>query len=309
MRPSAADAAGGLATQDHSALPTEIYFNVAISGLLTGLIYGLSALGLSVIFGVIRIVNFAHGEIMVLGMFMTLVIFRQLGMDPLLALPFVTVTLFAFGYLLQDWVIRRVAHVADHFQFLLMAAIAVMLIALPLMIFGPDAQGVQVSYALDSFAVGPLIIDKVRFYAGIVALVGSAVMFAFFKYTDTGKAIRACGDNYTGALVVGLNVRHLFALTFAIGCACLGAAGAIMIMIVDVHPYLGPPYTLLAFIIVIVGGMGSLPGALLGGILIGVSEALAGIILQPSLKTAFSFGLLILVLLFRPQGLLGKVQR
>jgi branched-chain amino acid transport system permease protein len=110
-------------------------------------------------------------------------------------------------------------------------------------------------------------------------------------------------------LVVGLNVRHLFALTFAIGCACLGAAGAVLIMIVDVHPYLGPPYTLLAFIIVIVGGMGSLPGALLGGILIGVSEALAGIILQPSLKTAFSFGLLILVLLFRPQGLLGKVQR
>ena len=290
-------------------MPTEIYFNVAISGLLTGLIYGLSALGLSVIFGVIRIVNFAHGEIMVLGMFMTLVIFRQLGMDPLLALPFVTVTLFAFGYLLQDWVIRRVAHIADHFQFLLMAAIAVMLIALPLMIFGPDAQGVQVSYALDSFEIGPLIIDKVRLYAGVVALVGSAAMFAFFKYTDTGKAIRACGDNYTGALVVGLNVRHLFALTFAIGCACLGAAGAIMIMIVDVHPYLGPPYTLLAFIIVIVGGMGSLPGALLGGILIGVSEAMAGILLQPSLKTAFSFALLILVLLFRPQGLLGKVQR
>jgi branched-chain amino acid transport system permease protein len=290
-------------------LPTEIYFNVAISGLLTGLIYGLSALGLSVIFGVIRIVNFAHGEIMVLGMFMTLVIFRRLGIDPLVALPFVAVTLFCFGYLLQDWVIRRVAHVADHFQFLLMAAIAVMLISVPLMIFGPDAQGVQVSYAYDSFEVGPLIIDKVRLYAGIVALVGSAAMFAFFKYTDTGKAIRACGDNYTGALVVGLNVRHLFALTFAIGCACLGAAGAIMILIVDVHPYLGPPYTLLAFIIVIVGGMGSLPGALLGGILIGVSEALAGIILQPSLKTAFSFSLLILVLLFRPQGLLGKVQR
>jgi branched-chain amino acid transport system permease protein len=242
-------------------------------------------------------------------MFMTLVIFRRLGIDPLVALPFVAVTLFCFGYLLQDWVIRRVAHVADHFQFLLMAAVAVMLIALPLMIFGPDAQGVSVSYAYDSFQIGPLIIDKVRLYAGIAALIGSAAMFAFFRYTDTGKAIRACGDNYTGALVVGLNVRHLFALTFAIGCACLGAAGAILILIVDVHPYLGPPYTLLAFIIVIVGGMGSLPGALLGGILIGVSEALAGIILQPSLKTAFSFGLLILVLLFRPQGLLGKVQR
>lgn len=290
-------------------MPTEIYFNVAISGLLTGLIYGLSALGLSVIFGVIRIVNFAHGEIMVLGMFFTVVAFRQLGLDPLVAVPFMAAILFGFGYLLQDWVVRRVAHLHDYFQFLLMAAVAVMLIAICLMVFGPQAQGVTVDYALDSFSVGPLIIDKVRLYAGIVALLGSGAMFAFFKYTDTGKAIRACGDNYTGALVVGLNVRHYFALTFAIGCACLGAAGAIMVMIVDVHPYLGPPYTLLAFIIVILGGMGSLPGALLGGILIGMSEAMAGILLQPSLKSAFSFAILILVLLFRPQGLLGKVQR
>jgi branched-chain amino acid transport system permease protein len=290
-------------------VPTEIYFNVAISGLLTGLIYGLSALGLSVIFGVIRIVNFAHGEIMVLGMFFTVVAFRHLGVDPLIAVPFIAVVLFGFGYLLQDWVVRRVAHLHDYFQFLLMAAVAVMLIAVCLMVFGPQAQGVNVPYALDSFSVGPLIIDTVRLYAGVVALLGSAAMFAFFKYTDTGKAIRACGDNYTGALVVGLNVRHYFALTFAIGCACLGAAGAIMVMIVDVHPYLGPPYTLLAFIIVILGGMGSLPGALLGGILIGMSEAMAGILLQPSLKSAFSFGILILVLLFRPQGLLGKVQR
>ena len=137
----------------------------------------------------------------------------------------------------------------------------------------------------------------------------SGALFAFFRYTDTGKAIRACGDNYVGALVVGLNVRHMFALTFGIGCACLGAAGAIMLLLIDVHPYLGPAYTLLAFIIVIVGGMGSLPGALLGGVLIGASEALAGILLQPSLKSAFSFGFLILVLLFRPQGLLGKASR
>jgi branched-chain amino acid transport system permease protein len=191
-------------------------------------------------------------------------------------------------------------------QFLLMAAVAVMLIAVCLMVFKGDAQGVRVRYALDSFAIGPLIVDKVKVYAGVAALITSGALFAFFRYTDTGKAIRACGDNYVGALVVGLNVRRMFALTFGMGCACLGAAGAIMLLLIDVHPYLGPAYTLLAFTIVIVGGMGSLPGALLGGVLIGTSEALAGIMLQPSLKTAFSFGLLILVLLFRPQGLLGR---
>ena len=287
-------------------VPIEIYLNVAVSGLLTGLIYGLGTLGLSVIFGVIRIVNFAHGEIMVVGMFLTLVLFRWLGLDPLLSIPIAAVALFGFGYLLQDWVVRRVAHLADHMQFLLMAAIAVIFISACLMVFGGDAQGVQVGYALESYRVGPLIVDKVRLVAGAAALIVAGLLFAFFRYTDTGKAIRACGDNYMGALVVGLNVRHLFALTFGIGCACLGAAGAILLLIIDVHPYLGPAYTLLAFIIVIVGGMGSLPGAMLGGILIGVSEALAGIVLQPSLKTAFSFALLILVLLFRPQGLLGK---
>lgn len=276
---------------------------------MTGLIYGLSALGLSVIFGVVRIVNFAHGEIMVVGMFGTLVLFRQFGVDPLLAMPFIAIILFGFGYLLQDWVIRRVAHLADHMQFLLMAAVAVMLIAVCLMVFKGDAQGVRVRYALDSFAIGSLIVDKVKVYAGVAALITSGALFAFFRYTDSGKAIRACGDNYVGALVVGLNVRRMFALTFGIGCACLGAAGAIMLLLIDVHPYLGPAYTLLAFTIVIVGGMGSLPGALLGGVLIGTSEALAGIILQPSLKTAFSFGLLILVLLFRPQGLLGRASR
>jgi len=290
-------------------MPADIYLNVAVSGILTGLIYGLSTLGLSVIFGVIRIVNFAHGEIMVVGMFLTLVVFRQLGIDPLLSLPFVAVVLFGFGYLLQDWVVRRVAHLADHMQFLLMAAIAVILVSVCLMLFGPDAQGAQVGYAYDSFRFGPLIVDKVRLYAGIAALVVAGALFAFFRYSATGKAIRACGDNYLGAQVVGLNVRHLFALTFGIGCACLGAAGAILLLLIDVHPYLGPPLTLLAFIIVIVGGMGSLPGAMLGGILIGASEALAGLILQPSLKSAFSFGLLILVLLVRPQGLLGKASQ
>ncbi len=290
-------------------MPLDLYLNVAVSGLLTGLIYGLSALGLSVIFGVIRIVNFAHGEIMVIGMFATLVLFRHLGIDPLYCIPIVAAGLFVLGYLLQDLVVRRVVHLPDYMQFLLMAAIAVVLVSLCLMIFGPDAQGVQVSYAYDSFAIGPLLVDKVKIYAGIAALIASGILFAFFRYTDTGKAIRACGDNPTGALVVGLNVRRLFALTFGIGTACLGAAGAILVLLIDVHPYLGPSYTLLAFIIVIIGGLGSLPGALLGGLLIGVSEALAGLLLQPSLKSAVSFALLILVLLLRPQGLMGKVAR
>ena len=284
----------------------ETVANALASGLLTGLVYGLSALGLSVIFGVIRIVNFAHGEMMVVGMFIALVLFRRLGFDPLLSVPVVAAVMFAFGYALQHVIIRRVAHLPDYMQFLLLAALGLILASGSLVIFGPDAQGVQVAYATDSVALGMLVVDKPRLYAAAVALVVATVLLVFFKYSATGRAIRACADNYLGAKIVGLNVDRLFALTFGVGAACLGAAGCIILLLVDVHPYLGPAYTLLGFVIVIIGGLGSLYGALLGGMLIGVSEALAAVVIQPSLKTAVSFGLLILVLLLRPQGLLGR---
>jgi len=288
---------------------TVTLLNVLAAGLLTGCVYGLSALGLSVIFGVIRIVNFAHGEILVVGMFMALVLFRWIGLDPLLSIPVVAAVLFAFGYLLQASVIQRVAHLPEHMQFLLLAAIAIAMVSGCLIVFGPDAQNVQLDYALDSFAMGDLIIDKTRAYAAVAAVALAVALLAFFRFSGTGRAIRACADNYLGAQVVGLNVSRLYAFTFGIGSACIGAAGCIILLLVDVHPYLAPGYTLLAFVVVIIGGMGSLFGALLGGILIGVAEALAAEMIQPSLKSAFSFALLILVLLFRPQGLLGKAGR
>ena len=283
--------------------------NAVTSGLLIGLVYGLSALGLSVIFGVIRIVNFAHGEIMVMGMFFALLMFRWLGLDPLLSVPLAAALMFGFGYVLQLVVVSRVSHLPEHMQFLLLAAIAIMIVSALLLVFGPDAQGVEVDYAWNSFALGELIIDYPKMFAAIAAVIVASLLLAFFKYTATGKAIRACADNRMGAQVVGLNVSRLYALTFGIGAACLGAAGAIILLLFEVHPYLAPGYTLLAFVIVIIGGLGSLFGALVGGILIGVSEALAAVLFQPSMKTAFSFGLLILILLLRPQGLLGKAVR
>jgi branched-chain amino acid transport system permease protein len=134
----------------------------------------------------------------------------------------------------------------------------------------------------------------------------AAALFAFFRFTDIGTAIRACADNYAGALIVGLDVKRLYAFTFGLGAACVGAAGAVLVLIIDVTPQVGPVYTLLAFVIVITGGLGSMPGALLGGVLIGVTEALAGLIFTPSAKSMFAFAILVLVLLFRPQGILGR---
>jgi branched-chain amino acid transport system permease protein len=165
---------------------------------------------------------------------------------------------------------------------------------------------VQTSYAYDSFELGPIIVDASKVYAAVAAIVVTTALFGFFRFTLLGKAIRACADNYTGALVVGLNVKHLYALTFAIGAACVGAAGTMMTLITDVTPALGPGYTLLAFVIVITGGLGSMPGALVGGVLIGLTEAIAGVLFTPSAKSMFAFGILVLVLLFRPQGILGR---
>jgi branched-chain amino acid transport system permease protein len=287
-------------------VPADIYLNVAVSGLLTGLVYGLMALGLSVIFGVVRVVNFAHGEMMTIAMYLAVVMFAGFGLDPLLMMIPIAAVLFAFGYAMQLGLINPFISRPEHSQFMLLVAIALIIVNTLLIIFGPDARNVQTSYAFDSFAIGPLIIDATKAYAGGAAILVAAALFAFFRFAPVGKAIRACADNYTGALVVGLDVKQLYALTFGLGAACVGAAGAMLVLIIDVTPALGPAYTLLAFVIVITGGLGSMPGALLGGVLIGVTEAMAGLLYTPSAKSMFAFAILVVVLLFRPQGILGK---
>jgi branched-chain amino acid transport system permease protein len=287
-------------------VPLEIYLNVAASGLLTGLVYGLMALGLSVIFGVVRVVNFAHGEMMTIGMYIAILAFSTLGLDPLVMMVPIAAILFVFGYLMQSGLINPFINRPEHSQFMLLVAVALILVNVQLIVFGPDAQGVQTSYSFDSYQIGPMIVDASKVYAAGAALAVAAALFAFFRFTLIGKAIRACADNYHGALVVGLNVKHLYALTFGLGAACVGAAGAMLVPIIDVTPTIGPAYTLLAFVIVITGGLGSMPGALLGGVLIGVTEALGGVLFTPSAKSMFAFGILVLVLLFRPQGILGR---
>ncbi|MBI1204539.1 MAG: branched-chain amino acid ABC transporter permease [Rhodopseudomonas sp.] len=287
-------------------MPLDVYLNVAVGGLLTGLVYGLMALGLSVIFGVVRVVNFAHGEMMTIAMYIAVTLFSALHLDPLIMLVPIAAVLGVFGYVLQAGVINPFITRPEHTQFLLLVAIAIIIVNVLLILFGPDAQNVQTSYSYDSFQVGPLIVDATKAYAALAALVVAGALFSFFQYTRLGTAIRACADNYTGALVVGLDVKHLYALTFGLGAACVGAAGVMLVLIVDVTPSLGPAYTLLAFVIVITGGLGSMPGALIGGVLIGMTEAMAGLLFTPSAKSMFAFAILVLVLLFRPQGIMGK---
>ena len=289
-------------------MPFDLVVNVTIAGVLTGMVYGLMALGLSVIFGVVRVVNFAHGEMMTIAMYAAVTLYAAFKLDPFLAAVPIAACFFALGYAMQAGLINPFITRPEHSQFMLMVAVAIIMVNGLLISFGPDARNVQLDYQLESWAAGPILFDKPRVYAAAMALATSAALFAFFRYTLTGKAIRACADNHLGAQVVGLDVKHLYALTFGLGSACVAIAGCMLILIVDVTPNLGPAYTLLAFVIVIVGGLGSLTGALIGGVLIGLSEALAGLFIQPSAKSMVGFALLILVLLFRPQGLVGRKQ-
>jgi len=280
--------------------------NVVIAGVLTGLVYGLMALGLSVIFGVVRVVNFAHGEMMTIAMYAAVLLFGAFRLDPILAALPVAALFFLLGYALQAGLINPFITRPEHSQFILLVAVATILSNGLLMVFGPDARNVQTDYMLDSWAFGQVIVDKARVFAALAAVATASALFAFFRFSRTGTAIRACADNHLGARIVGLNVKHLYALTFGLGAACVGAAGAMLTLIIDTTPLLGPSYTLLAFVIVITGGLGSLPGALLGGILIGLTEALAGLVFPASLKSMFAFAILVVVLLFRPQGILGR---
>ncbi|HVR15355.1 MAG TPA: branched-chain amino acid ABC transporter permease [Candidatus Limnocylindrales bacterium] len=280
--------------------------NVVISGLLTGIVYGLMALGLSVIFGVARVVNFAHGEMVALAMYLSVLLFSTLHLEPLLSAAPVAVVFFIFGYVLYGAVIHPFVTRPEHSQFILLLAVGIIITNSLLILFGPDARAVSLDYLLEPIELGPLLIDRGKLYAGLIAFGAAAGLFALFGFTHTGTAIRACADNWLGAKVVGLDVKRLYALAFGLGSACGGIAGCMMIMLVDLTPGLGPAYTLLAFVIVIVGGLGSMTGALVGGVLIGVSEALAGFYVTPSAKGMYSFALLILVLLFRPRGLLGN---
>lgn len=287
-------------------MPLDFYFNVAATGLLTGLVYGLAALGLSVIFGVTRIVNFAHGEFMVAAMFAAVFAHSMLGLDPIAATFLLAPIWFLIGAVLERVLVHRFVGAPEHRQFILMVGIAIMLVNGQLMAFGPDARGVFLDYAFDSIEIGPLLIDKVRLYAGAASLAAAGLLFLFFRLSLMGTAIRACADNPLGAQVIGLDTRRLYAVAFGLGTALVAIAGCLLVLIADVRPQIAPEYTLLAFVVVIVGGLGSSVGALLGGMVIGLSEAMASVLLAPSMKSMLSYAILVLVLLVRPNGLMGR---
>ena len=284
----------------------EFYGNVVVGGLLLGAVYALLATGVNVIFGVLRMVNFAHGEMVVIGMYVGYGLWKLTGAPALAAAPLAALFLFSLGYLFQRYVANRFIEAPQHMQFILFIALALIITGVHSMLFGPDPRGIQSAASFEVYQLGILRFDAVRTQAAAASLVLVAALWAWFRYSLTGRAISAAAENRIGGQAIGIRIPHLFALTAGLGYACAGAAGALVAPMFDVQPYLGAEFTLVSFIIVIVGGLASLPGALVGGLLIGLAEALAATVVAPSMKALFSYGLLVLVILLRPQGLFGK---
>jgi len=276
-----------------------------LNGVTTGAVYALIALGLTLIYGVLHIINFAHGAALMVALYAVWFLKDRAGIDPYLALPLVVPAMFALGYGLQRVVINRAGHGKDENILLVTLGLAIVLENLALLFFKSDTRTIETAYTLTTVAIGPATIALTKLVAFAGALAAAALLLWVVHRTDLGRAIRAVARERQGARLMGIDVEHVYAMSFGIGLACVGAAACFLLPAYYVNPQVGSGFVLVAFTIVVLGGMGSFAGALLGGLLIGVVESLGGLFLGESLGQIGIFAIFIAVLLFRPQGLLG----
>jgi len=276
-----------------------------VNGLLMGGVYALIAIGLTLIFGVLDVINFAHGEFVMLGMYFSYFLFTLLGIDPYLSIVIVSPLLFLLGVFTQKFLIEKVMGARLHIQILLTLGLMLFLQNLALFIWTPDYRSVQLGYSRIVYNLQGLMVSFPRLVACLVALTIAAILYIFLKKTDIGMAIRACSVEKEGAALVGINVQRIYLFAFGIGIVCAGVAGSTLLPFFYVSPTVGSIFVLTAFVIVVLGGMGNFAGALLGGFIIGVAESVGEVFLPGSLKQVVSFTIFILILFFKPMGLMG----
>ena len=287
-------------------LSSGILVAAVVNGLLTGALYALVALGLTLIYGVLHIINFAHGALLTAAMFAAFFAHRLLGLDPYVAALGLTPLFFALGYCLQRFVIGPSAHGEDRNILLVTLALAVVIENALLYAFGGDTRTLNLAYAFDVVDIGIAFLALPRVIGFAVVLAVALALWLILALTDTGKAIRAVAKEKLGAELSGIDVAHVYAVTFGLGTACLAIAACLLIPTYYVNPHIGNAFVLVAFTIVVLGGMGSVTGALIGGLFVGVVESLCGLYLGESLGQIGIFVMFILVLLLRPAGLFGE---
>ncbi len=280
-----------------------------ISGLLIGGVYSLVAMGLTLIFGVLGIINFAHGALMALGMYITFFAFDRLGLDPFLSLGLSVPALFLLGAGLQRVVIQRMQDAPAHNQLVLTLGLAIFLENFYLAAFSANPLSVRTEYTQARLLLGDAVVSLPRVYAFLAGLLLGGLLYALLAWTDLGKAIRAAAQEREGAALVGIDVPRIHLLTFGLGAAAAGAAGSVIMPFFTVAPTTGETFNITAFVVVVLGGMGNVLGALVGGLIIGLTEALGAVLLPGASKQLAVFVVFVLVLLFRPEGLFGGKRR
>jgi branched-chain amino acid transport system permease protein len=287
-------------------LSSVILVPAVLNGLMTGAVYALIALGLTLIYGVLHIINFAHGALLTAAMFAAFFAHKLFGLDPYVAALGLTPLFFLLGYGLQRFVIGPAAHGEDRNMLLVTLGLAVVIENALLYAFRADTRTINLPYAFDVVEVGTAFLAVPRVVAFMVVVAVALALWLIMRWTDTGKAIRAVAKEKLGAELSGIDVEHIYALTFGLGTACLAIAACLLIPTYYVNPHAGNAFVLIAFTIVVLGGMGSVTGALIGGLFVGVVESLSGLYLGESLGQIGIFAMFILVLLFRPSGLFGE---
>ena len=286
-----------------------ILLSALLNGLTTGAVYALIALGLTLIYGVLHIINFAHGASLMMALYGVYALKERWGIDPYVALPLMVPAMFVLGYAMQRVVINRASHGKDENILLVTLGLSIVMENMALLFFKSDTRTIDTAYTLTTVAIGPesaqvmVSLPKLVAFAG--ALVVSALLIVILQRTDLGRAIRAVAKEKQGARLMGIDVEHVYAMCFGVGLACLGAAACFLLPAYYVNPQVGNGFVLVAFTVVVLGGMGSFAGALLGGLLIGVVESFGGLFLGESLGQVGIFVIFIGVLLLRPEGLFG----
>jgi branched-chain amino acid transport system permease protein len=277
-----------------------------LGGVLIGGVYALIGIGLTLIFGVMRVINFAQGELVMVGMYVTFFLFVLLGLDPFLSVVITMPALFLLGAILQRTLINRVLDALPQNQILLTIGMGLVLSSVAQLAFTSDYRILSTSYSSSSVGLGAIRLSTPLIYCFIITAVITAVLYWFLVKTDTGHAIRATAQDRDAAQLMGVNVRNMGVLAFGLGSALAGAAGALVAPIYYIYPQVGGAFTLKAFVVVVLGGMGSIIGATLGGVLIGVAESVSGSYFGSGWKDICVYVIFLLVLLLKPAGLLGK---
>jgi branched-chain amino acid transport system permease protein len=286
-------------------LKPDIILSALANGLMTGAVYALIALGLTLVYGVLHIINFAHGATLTAAMFAVYVLHAVFRIDPYIAIVILTPLFFGLGYAVQRVVITPASHGDDSNILMVTLGLSIIIENALLAWFRSDTRSIDVPYGFSVIEIGNMLLSTPRVVAFAASFAVAGLLGLLLLKTDTGKAIRAVAREKTGAALSGINVAHIYAVTFGIGAACLAIAACLLMPTFLVNPRIGNAFVLVAFTIVVLGGMGSIGGALVGGLIIGVVESLSGLFLGESLGQIGIFLIFILVLLFKPTGLFG----